>query len=799
MCNYVKSSKQLRETKSSFLIPIVFLGILIGLSAFNTAYGMPAAPTIHELVQPDGTRIKARLWGDEWMHGWETAEGYTIVKNAKGFWTFATKDVQSGKLAASETMASNEATASSFKTHVRPDYTGPAKAYSKSFPSTGNNNIPTLLINYKDTTTTNTSADFQSLLFGTRPAIASGPGSMKDFYNEVSYGQLTISSGPSGVSNWLTASKNHDDYGVENGFEMAAELVKEAILAADAAGFDFSQYDNDRNGKVDVVMIAHQGEAYEATGDSTCIWSHSWSLSSAGVGAVTVDGVIVDDYIIQPERSDNQISTVGVFCHEFGHAMGLPDLYDYDYDSSGAGAFCLMASGSWNGLSGDTPAQLSAWCKVQLGWVNPTPITSDGTYLISEVERAAQIYKLQGRFSSNEYFLLENRQGTGFDQELPGIERGLLIWHVDDNIMDNDDQSHYLVDLEEAGGIQHLELGIGSGDDLDYFRAGNATQFTESSAPNNRSYSGILLGQNVNNVSASGSSMTFNVSSKPSWRLKAYTVPSISGEVKRTPNKASYDDAETVMLLAVAPDGWEFVEWGGDVTGTENPIQITVTGNKTVRAVFKPSHLVKIIATGQGQVEQSQEGVKFDPNTRLTLTATPAEGWVFRKWWGDVDSTDNPVTVTVDGEKFIQAEFVNPNVENCTLSISNVGNGRTLPFGGSFVKGSTVSLTATPASGCRFVQWRGDIVSTSNPLEVTMDGNKCVTAVFCEQNAEMPADETVQGDTSANPVSSQNPAQTATEKNSDFELPNLFDSCTLLATVVMTLVLGGFGLILIKE
>ena len=117
---------------------------------------------------------------------------------------------------------------------------------------------------------------------------------------------------------------------------------------------------------VDAVAIVHQGPGAEATGDGTNIWSHR----SAIVPVATGDGVSVSDYIIQPETlaDTGKLSTIGVFCHEYGHALGLPDLYDYDTGdtaSEGVGIWSLMAGGSWGGPQGqgDSPSHMD--CLVQ--------------------------------------------------------------------------------------------------------------------------------------------------------------------------------------------------------------------------------------------------------------------------------------------------------------------------------------------------------------------------------------------------------------------------------------------------
>jgi immune inhibitor A len=513
--------------------------LLCILIAAGNLFAVVASPRTHELVQLDGAVIHARQWGDEWLHGWETVEGYSIVKDNAGIWVYADRD----------------STGSLYPTNLRADDPAPEKiqvflrpggeerrqalrkrktASVKVVPSTGTAKIPVLLINFNDTTPTNTTAEFESLLFETNPSIATGPGSMNDYYQEVSYGVFNVSSGPSGVSGWHTAAKGHDYYGQNFfGLEMIlfpAELVKEAVLAADAAGFDFSQYDNDGDGKVDVVMIVHQGTGEESTvGTASDIWSHRWSLSSTVVGSVSVDGVTVDDYIVQPERGDNTIRGIGVFAHEFGHALGLSDLYDTDGSSEGIGYWGLMAAGAWNKTtnSGDTPSHMSAWCKYFLDWVTPTMVSSTLTdELIDQAATTADVYQLlSGTKTSGEYFLVENRQKSGFDQGIPGD--GLLIWHIDGTVITNNLDSstvnnsecypggpscattHYGVALVPADNLWDLEKKNDRGDTGDpYPGSTNNTSFTGSSSPDSNLYNGSASTVSVTGISSSSSQMT---------------------------------------------------------------------------------------------------------------------------------------------------------------------------------------------------------------------------------------------------------------------------------------------------
>ncbi len=495
------------------------------------ALAVPASPDVHILAQPDETTLEAVQWGDEWLNCWETSDGYTIVRSqTSGFWEYARLSAY-GELEPSGIRPGTILPLEGIQMHLRPsrDIVLEKRSLEPEFSArvvlpTGTANVPVIIINFNDRTPTYSAYDFQDLLFGHNPAIATGPGSLKDYYEEISYGAFSVSPGPAGVTGWFTARNGHDYYGDRNGTYRAAELVKEAILAADPY-VDFSKYDNDHDGIVETVMIVHQGRGAEESGDLRDIWSHQWYLSSAGLGSVYTDGVRIDSYVIQPETSWTGISTIGVFAHEFGHALGLPDLYDTDYSSSGVGNWCLMAGGSWNrtALGGDTPAHMSAWCKSYLGWVNPTLVR--GTLLDQPIYAAAYFGDVL-QFLPNpngpsdwnwrgggvgEYFLIENRHKTGFDAGLPGS--GLAIWHIDESRGNNSDEDHRLVDLKQADGLNDLYWGANRGDAGDlYPGSANNRKFGDLTIPDNWWYDYRNTGCSVRNISDTGLIMTADVS-----------------------------------------------------------------------------------------------------------------------------------------------------------------------------------------------------------------------------------------------------------------------------------------------
>jgi M6 family metalloprotease-like protein len=363
-------------------------------------------------------------------------------------------------------------------------------------------------------------------------------GTMKDYYHEISYNNLTVDGT---VFDWFTVSNNDTYYegplGCNGicGSARTGEFLKELLDANDGV-VDFGQYDNDGpdgvpnsgddDGYVDFVAFVHPEIGGECGNYN--IWSHRWVYRGWWGAAYTTNdsaaggGMIrVDDYVIQPALGcSGGMIEIGVFCHEFGHAFGLPDLYDTDGSSSGLGNWALMASGSWGGnnASPETPSHMSAWSKIQLGWITPTvPKTDVSDEAIVEVENNPQAFKLWTDGSPvNEYFLVENRQRTGFDSSLR--ECGLLIYHVDDNMSTNryencgsDIQNpslHFLVALEQADGDCDLEARSNRGDGGDpYPGSSDNMSFDALSKPKSNSYAGADTYVAVTNISDCGSTM----------------------------------------------------------------------------------------------------------------------------------------------------------------------------------------------------------------------------------------------------------------------------------------------------
>ena len=394
----------------------------------------------------------------------------------------------------------------------------------------------------------------------------------------MSYGAFSVAPGSAGVTGWYTAAGTHDYYGDNDAYgydRHPAELVIETVAAADAA-IDFSEYDSDGDCYVDAVVIIHQGSGEEAGGPADDIWSHQWDLASAalfgdGTGVYTTNdhdecGTIkIKNYVIQPEKLYGGIQTVGVFAHEYGHVLGLPDLYDIDYSSSGIGYWGLMSSGAWGYVSrlGDRPAHLSAWSKYMLGWVDPVTVTTRLAHeAISPAATSADVYRLypDNQTSSQEYYLIENRQRIGFDASLPGA--GLAIWHIDEsmsslNNLDNSQECaspadcsdiHYRVSLVQADGFWDLEFGTNSGDTGDLFpgATGN-TSFSSSSDPASALYDGSRSHVDIYGIAQSGTTITASLG-------LAYSLePSVSAGGSIAPGVKTIVDYGDDMTFVIAP------------------------------------------------------------------------------------------------------------------------------------------------------------------------------------------------------------------------------------------------------
>lgn len=360
---------------------------------------------------------------------------------------------------------------------------------------TGEAKILVLLVAFNDTSnsSTHTPAFFDNFLFNASSS------SMNKFFRDNSYDTFNVTGNV--TTKFYTMNHTMAYYGryetsspPVSGYGNSQNLTYDALMAADA-DIDYSQYDQDSDGYVDHLLVIHAGNDEASSGVSNDIWSHAWGLNSL---AVKLDGKWLNAYTMLSESDP-----IGVFVHEFGHDLGLPDLYDTDYSSDGGcGRWEVMASGSWNN-GGASPSMLSAWCRIELGWISPTAVSADTAGLTAKrVFDNQTVFKIIVNNSNSEYFLVENRQLTGWDSYLPGS--GLLIWHINDSASGNTRDNYRLVDLEEWDNNNDARNAN------DAWKS-NSTGMTPTTSPNTNDYSGKKTDIRIYNISASGNLMYFDV------------------------------------------------------------------------------------------------------------------------------------------------------------------------------------------------------------------------------------------------------------------------------------------------
>jgi len=443
---------------------------------------------------------------------------------------------------------------------------------------------------------------FDSLLFS--EGRLNPTGSMTEFYLENSYGNFYVKGD---IYGWYRMPQTYAYYvDGRRGFgsypRNAQGLANDAVLAADP-DVDFDLYDTygpggGADGYVDGLFVIHSGPGYEETGNLNDIHSHQWSL----VSSLYLDGVTISDYSMEPEERVNTYSLVdmGVFAHEYGHVLGLPDLYDIDYEpstSDGLGRWSLMAGGSWNG-NGRLPAHMDAWSKSYVGFVEPMNVTVNMTDVeFPQVESEAVIYRLWADGTvGNEYFLVENRQNVGFDSNIPGA--GLLIYHVDDNKWGNIDVNHYHVALEQADGQFDLEFSSSNGDAGDPWPGTvNKRSFDDLSTPDSRDYFNFTTRVSVWNISNSDSLMTANLDiewSRPYYTLDTKVFTDAGGD-------GFLDPLETVEFVFGLTNYWKDV---GNVI-------VTLSSNDPDIVFTVPSATFSFIAGEGGTADNNSNPLEF--------------------------------------------------------------------------------------------------------------------------------------------------------------------------------------------
>lgn len=428
-------------SKLSGFLKLILISLLI-LVSYHT-YASPAYPHKVRVAAGRGY-VYITLRGDENCKYGVTDEGYTVIQSSDDQWFYATDE--SGKTTLSTyPLLPKEEENEAQKTFLLRQRKGivptqnmdvrrisPLEIQETSrnkAPAIGDRRVLVIMMQFRDTKFVKSNIQFDALFNQEGYREDGALGSVRDYYDFVSYGQLQLHCDVIGP---FTASQNMAYYGGnssaggndKNPYELFREAISHAVDEV-----DLHEYDANGDGYVDNVHIIYAGYGEEAGASSNAIWAHEMTFQ-----AISVGGMKIDRYSCSPElrgKSGGGISRIGPHCHEIGHALGAMDYYDTDYDTGGyylgTGDWDIMASGSWNN-DGISPANFNPYVKVyDFGWTSAKRLEADADNEVASSVNEGNIYRIDTG-ANKDYFLLEYREGSYFDASEPGS--GLLIFHI---------------------------------------------------------------------------------------------------------------------------------------------------------------------------------------------------------------------------------------------------------------------------------------------------------------------------------------------------------------------------------
>lgn len=421
---------------------------------------IPARRAPVNLTQPDGSVFPAYIKGDEFTRIKTTADGHAIIQDKDGWWCYAEydadgsrrstgwkvgKDVPSSVLAVSRDIPFGVLSekAATLRAALQTDEAMLRRM--KRVPQTRQGSVVkhglVILADFSDVKFKHTKEDFEKLLTEEGYSVNGATGSAKEYFDDQFKGMLEFDFH---VADIVTLPKDRSYYG-ENGSDgndrNPAEMIRDACRLADSQ-IDFSLYDDDKDGEVDNVFLFFAGHDEAEGGAEECIWSHAWYIYRGARIDLVLDGTRIDRYACASElllvhdqagNTRDYISGIGTFCHEYSHTLGLPDVYDTDYEESGgisAGFWTstsLMDGGNFNNM-GNTPPNYNALERMIAGISMPETISETGTYRLSPVNEESRSYMVKDG-SDDRFYLFECRAAKGWDTYIGGS--GLLAYHID--------------------------------------------------------------------------------------------------------------------------------------------------------------------------------------------------------------------------------------------------------------------------------------------------------------------------------------------------------------------------------
>ena len=509
------------------------------------AHATPADPTPAKVTQPDGTTVTVQLHGDEFFNYLTTLDGYTVVKNEAGYYTYARLD--GNQLVASDRIARDNRTAAdkAYLAGVSKGLTSKDQVERGAKLLNQRNNLIRgighgghmdyskfrgliILINYTDRKFDDyvpwnyTPIDFYEAMINSHDyqgfTLPAGTkvecmGSVCDYYYDNSFQQFDPHFDILGPVDVPFACTDAHQFNCDSIFFAALQTLDPDV--------DFSQYDTDEDGTADMVffLVAGHGSDYSAN-NRDYLWPHMKNFTESPV----LDGVNFKLYACSTnmigEENEyyvnfNNVAGIGTICHEFSHCLGLPDFYDADGVGSGGTnlthpmTWSVMASGFKNN-NGRNPAGYSLFERYALGFAQPVLIEGEGTITVPALEKSNTGYRMNTA-NEGEYFIIENRQRVKWDKNLAGP--GMLIWRVDstnvevwENNLVNSNPNHMYYELLRA-----KFSGLNDSYNDPFPGVAKVTSITNATQPNLRTWDGKLSKYAFVNITEADSIITFDV------------------------------------------------------------------------------------------------------------------------------------------------------------------------------------------------------------------------------------------------------------------------------------------------
>lgn len=514
---------------------LILLSLLM-ISGINFMHAIPAWRGKLQAVQPDGTTLTFYLHGDERAHYTLTEDGLPIMQDAKGAYRYITLTSQGKLTTEGAPLAHNPSLRNASEMQFVSTKAAKAPALKKittgistkgltsryqigNFPTIGKGRCLVLMVEFIDKKFSLDKTYHERMLNETGFSEDGATGCAADYFKDQSMGMFEPTFDVVGP---IALSHNTYYYGADDALSgkdvNVGKMISEACTTAhDQWGVDFSQYDGDGDGKVDMVYVIYAGYGQHAGGGDNTIWPHKYELSSLGI-SLSLDNKTIDTYACSSELFGNSgtvSSGIGTICHEFGHVLGLADHYSTTNSTQyQLGGYDIMDYGAYNN-DGHTPPSYNAFERMSLGWLTPDTLNEKSTGLTLEnIAQTNRAYSI-GTNNKDEFYLLENRQRTGWDAYLPGS--GLMITHVDydESVWKantvNNDANHPRFVLVPADGKWAYNTGTDNAQEAgDLYPTPFNNSFTSTSVPAAAPYTGEIFDKDVTNITLNNDVVSFD-------------------------------------------------------------------------------------------------------------------------------------------------------------------------------------------------------------------------------------------------------------------------------------------------